>query len=202
MAKTDDIWATFAAETGLPFNEIKGQGRAVREMGLFPKFHRHDKAQHVPDMALAHLTVAVMLRSPVIATPAGIQRIGDAEVDEESRRDLAEAADDLRHIGLDAMLRPDHTFTEALAAVYGLARRDPERFDLEWTPLSWVMVERRTSAGEIYLHRQPITGGREFIMWNHYAPARPHGGGSLEDIGRLRASVIAAVARVADRVQT
>lgn len=202
MARTSDIWATFAAETGLAFNEIKGAGRAVREMGLFPKFHRHDRVQHVPDMALAHLTVAVMLRFPVIAIPGGVQRIADAEVDEESRRDLAEAADDLRHMGLGAMLRPQHSFTEALAAVYGLARRDPDRFEAELATFSWVQVERRTGAAEISLHRQPIFFDNELTALVLYAPARPHGGGSLEDIGRLRASVIAAIARVAHRVHT
>ncbi len=203
MAKTDDIWATFAAATGLPFNEVKGLGRAVREMGLFPKFHKHDKEQHVPDMALAHLTVAVMLQLPVAATPHGVAAMADAVVDEESRRDLAELADDLRQLDLAPLLERDHTFTEAVAQLYRIARAQPYVFNARFESLTSVEVERRSLEGRINLHTMPVFGADrpvgEIIV---YAPAVPHSGGALEVTARLPASVISAVARVADRMQT
>lgn len=203
MAKTDDIWATFAAETGLPFNEVKGQGRAVREMGFFPKFNKHDRVQHVPDMALAHLTVAVMLQLPVVATPEGVGLMADAEIDDESRRDLDESAEELRGLDLEVLLRRDHTFTEALAALYHLARKEPEMFRLRFEALSSVEIERRSYEGCINLHTQPVLGTeRPFSSMIIYASALPHRAGSLEVTARLPATVIAAVARVADRMQT
>jgi hypothetical protein len=99
-----------------------------------------------------------------------------------------------------AFLKPKHTFTEAVADLFRIARKGPTVFEetFQWT---WVSVDKNRFGGEIHLHAElfkplPLPVLDTLI---EYVPAEDYFRGNLQFNGRLPASTIAALARAADR---
>ena len=201
VSLTEELWSTLAHETGLPFKEVSEIGRRIRLNGCFPKFHR-SLPQNVSDIDLANLMIGVMSGLPAQQSHLAIQRLVDAEVSNGDFKHIIQAKAGFAEIGQtdSTFLKPKHTFTEALADLFRIARQGPLVFEqvFQWT---WVSVDKNRFGGEIQLHAEVFKPLPEAVLDTiiEYCPAEDYFRGDLQFHGRLSAKTIAAMARTADR---
>lgn len=202
MSLTEELWSTLAHETGLPFKEVSEIGRRIRLNGFFPKFHK-SLAQKVSDIDLANLTIAVMSGLPAQQTHLAVQRLADAEVSGGDFRHIMQDKDGFAEIGEaeSVFQTAGHTFAEAVADLFRIARRGPGAFEetFRWT---WISVDQRRFGGEIHLSAEVFTPLPVAVLDTliEYAPPEEFFRGDLQVHARLTSATIAALARAADRV--
>ena len=203
MSITTEIWSRFASETGLPFKEASEVGRRIREQGLFSKHTRAKESQVITDTDLANLIVAGMSGLPPQQAHLAVRRLSDASVSNGSYKHINQGRAAFEEFGapLTAFLNPEHTFTEAVAALFGMARKGPSVFERIF-PNTWVSIDQRRFSGEIYLHAEVFTPLPKSVLDTQieYVSPEEFFQGDLEIHARLTATTIAALARAADRV--
>jgi hypothetical protein len=205
VSRTHEIWATMASATGLPFKEVSEIGRRIREHGLFSRHTRAKESQVITDTDLANLTIAVMSGLPAQHTHIAVRRLSDAGVFSGDHKHILQARHVFEELGdpITVFLDPQHTYAEALAALYRLARLRPALFEQEWRFTS-VTLDQKNFGGEISLWAESFQPGplpRTVLDQTiGYSPAEGFFHGDLEICAKLPASTILAVARAADRV--
>lgn len=205
MSVTTEIWSAMANATGLPFKEVSEIGRRIREQGLFSKHTKVKESQVITDTDLANLTIAVMSGLPAQHTHIAVRRLSDAEVFNGDYKHILQARDFFEEFGdpITVFLGARHTYAEALAALYRLARLRPGIFEEEFRFTS-VSIDQKRFSGEITLWAESFQPGplpRTVLdQMIEYSPAEEFFRGDLQIPARVTAATIAAVARAADRV--
>lgn len=203
MSITTEIWARFASETGLPFKEASEIGRRIREQGLFSKHTRAKESQVITDTDLANLIIAGMSGLPPQQSHLAVRRLADASVYNGDYKHIEQGRAAFEEFGapMTAFLDREHTFTEAVAALFGMARKGPYVFE-ETFRHTWVSIDQRRFSGEIYLSAEIFTPLPKPVVDTliEYVPSEEFFRGDLQIHARLTASTIASLARAADRV--
>lgn len=203
MSITTEIWAMFASETGLPFKEASEIGRRIREQGLFSKHTRAKESQVITDTDLANLIIAGMSGLPPQQAHLAVRRLSDASVFNGDYKHIDQDRAAFEEFGapLTVFLDPEHTFTEAVAALFGMARKGPSVFEKTFR-YTWVSIDQRRFSGEIHLHAEVFKLLPETVLDTQieYVPPEEFFQGDLEIHARLTATTISALARAADRV--
>ena len=203
MSITTEIWARFASETGLPFKEASEIGRRIREQGLFSKHTRAKESQVITDTDLANLIIAGMSGLPPQQSHLAVRRLADASVYNGDYKHIEQGRAAFEEFGapMTAFLDRVHTFIEAAAALFGMARKGPYVFE-ETFRHTWVSIDQRRFSGEIYLSAEIFTPLPKPVVDTliEYVPSEEFFRGDLQIHARLTASTIASLARAADRV--
>ena len=203
VSLTDEITDALAKATGLPFKEVYEYLRRIRENDQFPKLPRAKDLPTISDAALANLLVALLSGLPPQKAHVAVLRLADASVSYGDHKHIVQSRAELETIGapLTAFLDQEHTFTDAVAALFGMARKGPAAFEetFRWT---WISIDQRRFSGEIHLQTEEFTPLPKSVLdvLIEYGPPEEFFRGDLQIHARLSASTIAALARAADRV--
>ena len=203
VSLTDEITDAIAKATGLPFKEVYEYLRRIRENDQFPKLPRAKELPTISDIALANLLIALLSGLPPQKAHVAVMRLADASVFNGDHKHIEQRRAAFEELGapLTAFLDKEHTFTEAVAALFGMARKGPSVFE-ETFRYTWVSIDQRRFSGEIHLQAEVFKPLPKAVLDTliEYVPAEEFFGGDLQIHARLTASTIAALARAADRV--
>ena len=204
MSKKTDLCAALAFEAGVPVKEVNEQQRRLSESpgGFGPRFSKAKDSQVFSNMHLASQTVATMIRSPSRRAPLDVQALAETELTSDSfakidavRLKITEAAPDLA-----LFLEPRHSLMDAIAALYGVARRFPDLLEQVMFNTA-IEIDHLRFDGAIYLEVEHPNRPGELIFADtlEYAAPKVAHRGQLTIVSRLPARSILAVATVADR---
>lgn len=203
VSLTDEITDALAKATGLPFKEVYEYLRRIRENDQFPKLPRAKELPTISDAALANLLIALLSGLPPQKAHVAVLRLADASVSYGDHKHIEQSRAGVEKIGapMTTFLDREHTFTDALAALFGMARKGPTVFEetFRWT---WVSIDQRRFSGEIHLQAEVFTPLPKPVLDTliEYDPPEEFFRGDLQIHARLTAATIAALARAADRV--
>ena len=203
VSLTDEITDAIAKATGLPFKEVYEYLRRIRENEQFPKLPRAKELPPISDTALANLLIALLSGLPPQKAHIAVHRLADATVFNGDYKHIDQGRAAFEEFGapLSVFLNPEHTFTEAVAALFGMARKGPSAFE-ETFRYTWVSIDQRRFSGEIHLHAEVFTPLPKSVLdlQIDYSPADEFFDGDLKIHAQVSALTIAALARAADRV--
>ena len=203
VSLTDEITDAIAKATGLPFKEVYEYLRRIRENDQFPKLPRAKELPAISDIALANLLIALLSGLPPQKAHVAVLRLADASVSYGDHKHIEQSRAAFEALGapLTAFLDREHTFTEALAALIGMARKGPSVFEETFMHTS-VSIDQRRFSGEVCFYVDPLmpTGRPDLDVSIEYTSPEEFFRGDLQIHARLTASTIAALARAADRV--
>lgn len=202
MSRKAEVCSAIAAAFGLPVSEPTEQGRRLGEHNLWPKFAK-GKPQAFLDIHLANQTVASMMRSPSRRAHMDVRALAETELTSDSFAKVKDVRNSVVELApeLAPMLAPQHSFVEAVAALYCLARRSPGFLEQAMFNTS-LEIDHLRGDGAIYLEiEDPLRPGNLIFAetLEYAAPKQAHLGG-LSIVSRLPARAIRAVALAADRV--
>lgn len=195
------VCSAVAASLGLPVTGEAERGRHLVEHGLGPRFVK-GKPQAYDNIQLANQTAASMMRSPSRRVHLDVRNLAETELTSASFAKLKAVRAKIAKLAphLSPMLQPHHSFIEALAALYALARGFPDFLEQCMFNTS-IEIDHLRSDGAIYLEiedpRRP--GDLIFCDTLEYAAPKPMHIGHLSVVSRLPARAIIAVAVAVDK---
>jgi len=203
VSLTDEISDAAAKQTGLPFKEVYEYLRRIREQEQFPKLPRAKELPPVSDTALANLLIALLSGLPPQKAHIAVHRLADATLLSGDHKHIEQGRAAFERLGapLTVFLDPKHTFTQAVAALFGMARKGPAAFEETFRYTS-VSIDQRRYSGKINLEVEDFTPLPKSVLSTliDYSPAEEFFDGDLQIHAQVSALTIAALARAADRV--
>lgn len=203
MSLAHEVSAAAASATGLSVGHCFNVLRRIREKGLWPVHTRNRAEQTVTDRDLANYTAALLGGLAPQNAHVTVARLAEARLSDADHRNVMQ---DIQRFASPypetlRFLEAEHSFLDALAALYAIARSGPAAFE-EVFRLTSVSLDQNRLIGTINLHGEEDPMGRRWavsIMLD-YAPTQEFFRGDLEVRASLPAATIATLARTADRV--